>query len=331
MTDTILAPLPVSRGRPALARAVLLAALAAVLASGALAGLASPAHAKVTIGIGQQTPDLFGAPLWRALHAPAAKYVTPWDTLSDPVQRARLDAWMAGARGAGARPLIAFRSSMRNARLARRLPTNAQFRRAFRALHRRYPSVRDWVPWNETNHPTALTGNKPGRAAAYFNIVTGNCRRCNVVAGDVLDIGNMASWTRRYQRHLRTRPRIWGLHNYHDANSLTSAGVRTLLHLVRGKIWLTETGGVVRIRVGKGRTRRRRNYGIRHAARSTRHVLDLARISGRIQRIYLYNWNAPKPFTTWDSGLVDTRLRPRPAYKALRSWLRHARRIRLAR
>src|SRR4051812_10582623 len=71
MTDPILAPLPVSRGRPALARAVLLAALAAVLASGALAGLASPAHAKVTIGIGQQTPDLFGAPLWRALHAPA--------------------------------------------------------------------------------------------------------------------------------------------------------------------------------------------------------------------------------------------------------------------
>ena len=51
----------------------------------------------------------------------------------------------------------------------------------------------------------------------------------------------------------------------------------------------------------------------------------------RIQRIYLYNWNAPKPFTTWDSGLFDTRSHPRPAYRALRSWLHHARRIRLAR
>jgi polysaccharide biosynthesis protein PslG len=331
MTDTIVPSLLSSHGRPLVLRAVLLAALAAVLATSALAALASPAHAKVTVGIGQQTPDLFAAPLWRALHAPAAKYVTPWDTLSDPVQRARLDAWMASSRAAGARPLIAFRSSMRSARLARRLPTDKQFRRAFRALHKRYPRVRDWVPWNETNHPTALTGNKPGRAAAYFNIVTRNCRRCNVVAGDVLDIGNMGSWIRRYKRHLRTRPRIWGLHNYHDANSLTSTGVRTLLHLVGGKIWLTETGGVVRIRVGKGRSLRKANYGIRHAARSTRHVLDLARISGRIQRIYLYNWNAPRPFTTWDSGLVDTRQRPRPAYKTLRSWLRHARRIRLAR
>jgi hypothetical protein len=197
-------------------------------------------------------------------------------------------------------------------------------------VRRRYPRVRDWVPWNETNGPAALTGRRPDRAAAYYDIVTRLCRRCNVVAGDVLDIPNMASWIRSFQRHTRTRPRIWGVHNYHDANSLGSKTTRLLLRLVRGQIWLTETGGVIRMRVRTRRGVRMRNYGIGHAARATRHALDLARISPRIRRIYLYHWLAPARFTTWDSALTDFRMRPRPGYRVLRKWLQNARRTHLA-
>jgi hypothetical protein len=313
-------------------RVALASLAAAVLISGVLASAAtSPAHAKVTVGIGQQSADLFGSPYWRALHMRAVRYVTPWDTLSDPAQLTQLNMWLFGARLAHADVLLGFRSSLKNSRAARKLPTHTQFALAFREFRRRYPWIRNWVPWNETNHPTALTGNRPGRAADYFNTVTRYCRGCNVAAGDVLDIGNLRSWIARYQRHLRYRPKIWSIHNYHDANYLTSKGVQALMQTVRGKVWLTETGGLVKFRVRNGRKISKHNYGTRHAAKSVTHVLDLAHRFHRIQRIYLYNWNAPKRFTTWDSGLIDTRHRPRPAYTALRKWLVHARRIRFAR
>ena len=44
----------------------------------------------------------------------------------------------------------------------------------------------------------------------------------------------------------------------------------------------------------------------------------LARVSPRVKRVYFYNWT---PGPTWDSGLMDRRGRPRPAYQVIRSWL----------
>jgi hypothetical protein len=305
-------------------------ALVAIAIAVAGSTVAPPAGAAVTVGIGQQTPEMFSNRFWRVLHAPNVRYIAPWDALSDPHQRAVLDAWMAAAHAARARVMIGFQHSLRSARLARVLPTPAQFARAFRGFRRRYPQVRDWVPWNESNDPLALTGSRPDRAAAYFNIATGECPGCNIVAADVLDIDNMESWVLRFLRYTRAPPRIWGIHNYHDANSFTSAGTRRMLRLVRGQIWFTETGGLVaRSERLRGRVSTWR-YGVQHAASATRYVLDLARISPRIRRIYLYHWRAPARFTTWDSALMDARQRPRVAYRVLRAWLEHARRTRLA-
>jgi hypothetical protein len=306
-------------------------ALSAAVAAAALLCLApaAPAQAKVTVGVSQQTPGFFNSPQWRALRAPAVRYVTPYDSALQPAARAALDQWMAAAASAHADVTLALTSSQ----LTRTLPTRGQYRVAFLALRARYPRVRRWVPWNETNHPTAPTGRHPDRAAAFFNIAARNCAHCQVAAGDVLDISNLRSWVRRYRRHLTVHPKIWSMHNYHDANGLTAKGVRAMLGVVKGRIWLTEAGGLVRINVGSGRYKVKRNYGTRHAALATRHLLDLSRRFKRIERIYVYNWNAPaNPRTaTWDSGLVDQRLRPRPAYWALRSWLAHARRRHLAR
>jgi hypothetical protein len=61
----------------------------------------------------------------------------------------------------------------------------------------------------------------------------------------------------------------------------------------------------------------------RKAARATRHVLQLSCLSNRIRRVYLYSWQAPPVVTTWDSGLIGRRGRPRPAYRVLK---RHVRR-----
>jgi hypothetical protein len=38
--------------------------------------------------------------------------------------------------------------------------------------------------------------------------------------------------------------------------------------------------------------------------------------------VYLYHWSPPPdPVPTWDSALVDSRDRPRPAYGVLQKWL----------
>ena len=210
-------------------------------------------------------------------------------------------------------------------------PASAAYRRAFRALHARYPQVDAWVPWNEANNAGSLTGRNPARAASYYNVVRSLCAGCHVVAGDVLDQTNLQSWLTRYRRHLRFRATIWGLHNYHDANARTAKSTRLMLRLTRGQLWFTETGGVVKMRVAGRHGMVTKHYGLARAAKSTRYALNLSRLSGRITRIYLYHWLAPSRFTTWDSALTDSKMRPRRAYRVLAGWLRHARATRHAR
>jgi len=304
--------------------AVILLAMALVLAveppSAAAVKRAGP-----VIGVGEQKPTMFDNASWKSLRLRLARYTAPWDALEDSQQLALLDAWMASARRARVRVLLGFAHSLRTPQLAKKVPTARQFERQFRRFRARYPWVRDWLVWNEANHPGSPTAKRPRRAAQLFDVVARNCRGCQVVAADVLDISNMARWVARFRRAARYTPRIWGLHNYGDANGLKTKSTLKLLAMTRGKIWFTETGGLVVRRVYRGRrVVRTYRYSLRHAARSTSHVLALSCLSTRIARIYLYHWQPPVKVTNWDSGLVDRRGRPRPAYRALRRWLSHS-------
>jgi hypothetical protein len=286
--------------------------------------LAAPvrrAEAKPILGIGEQKPGMFGDPRFERLGLRHVRYLTPWDTIHDPVALDRLDRWMAAARRHRSHVLLGFAHSLRSERLARTLPTRRRFRREFRRIRARYPDVRAFIVWSEANHPGALTWKRPRRAAKFFDVVANNCRGCQIVAADVLDVGNMASWVQRFKRAAHHRPRIWGIHNYGDANGLDSEGTRTLLSITRGRIWFTETGGLVLRRQYRGeRVLATYRYSLRHAAEATRHVLRLSCLSRRIRRIYLYHWQAPLLVTNWDSALLGPRGRVRPAYWALRKW-----------
>lgn len=278
------------------------------------------------IGIGEQKPSMFTSPAWLRLGLRHARYTAPWDALSDPYQRLLLDTWMAAARTARVRVLLGFAHSLRSQRMARVLPSPRRFARAFAGFRKRYPWVRDWLVWNEANHPGALTAERPRRAARYFDAVASRCRGCNVVAADVLDAPNMAWWVARFRAYARHRPRIWGLHNYGDANGLKVKSTPLMLAITTGQLWFTETGGVVVRRVYVGsRVVRTYRYSLRHAARSVAHALALTCLSRRISRVYLYHWAPPPKVTNWDSGLVDRNGRPRPAYRVVRRWLSRAR------
>jgi hypothetical protein len=292
-------------------------ALALVVAAPASARRAGPA-----IGIGEQHSEMFSSKLWKRLDMPDARYLAPWDTLQDPGQLALLDRWMASARRAHARILIGFGHSLRSAQLARHLPSQREFERQFKGFRKRYPWVRDWIVWNEANNPLGMTARRPGRVAQYFDAAMRNCRGCRIVGADLLDTRNMASWAAGFRRAAHHKPRIWGLHNYGDANRMTVKNTRKLLAVTRGQIWFTETGGVVLRRVYQGRrVVHTYRYGASHAGKSTSHVFKLACLSRRITRVYLYDWQPPSIVTSWDSGLLDGRGRPRAAYNVLRRWL----------
>jgi hypothetical protein len=264
-------------------------------------------RAGLLVGIGDQQAALFREPRFRALGIEDARLVVAYDATRVRFEREIVDNWLREARRAGVRPFITFGHSRVH---PRRLPSVAEFRAAFRAFHARYPQVRVYAPWNEINHASQPTSTAPARAAAYYNVVKAECGGCTVLAGDVLDQAGMTRYLAAYRRHLHGAPRIWGLHNYADANRFRKSGLRAMLRSVQGDVWLTETGGIVRFGRSFPTSERR-------AARAVDYALALAADTPRVRRIYLYNWTGADPTARFDAGIVGPDGAPRPAYQVL--------------
>jgi hypothetical protein len=283
----------------------------AIAVAGALAGLLiAPAgsDARFKVGIGDQHPEMFSHPLFKELGFRYARLIVPWDALRRPDELARVDAWLTAARASGVKPFIAFSHSRVNPRA---LPSPKQFKREFTAFRKRYPFVREYSPWNEINHQSQPTFRKPKAAARFYNVVRAGCRGCTVVAADVLDQAGLANYLRTFKRYANGSPRLWGLHNYSDTNRFRSRGTRTLLRTVRGTIWLTETGGIVKFADTLP-------YNERRAARATKFMFKLARSSRRIKRLYIYSWFGEQRGARFDAGLVGPDGSPRPAFDVVR-------------
>jgi hypothetical protein len=287
---------------------------------------AAASAAPTAIGIGEQSPAVFSDPAWKAINSPYVRYIVAWDALRVPAEKAETDAYLAAARDAGAQVLLGF-SRSRSPRKSRRkyLPSPSRLRREFIAFRRHYPWVKTYFTWNEANLRGQPTWNRPDIVARYYDMLRRTCRSCTIVGPSVLDSLAMPAWVRAVERRTKYRVKIWALHNYIDANRFRTRGTRSLLAATRktkSKIWFTETGGIVRrdngsrIEFAESKT---------HAVKATRQVEKLARLSRRVKRIYFYHWVAPAPDATWDSALIDRRGRPRPAYKVVRAYIRHAR------
>lgn len=301
--------------------ASLLALLAACLV------LASPAEASPVVGIADQNAGMFASPYYRELASPVSRIVVSYDAVAlKTPEVAVVDAWMAAARDAGVEPLVSFdhsRGCFDGTGIVQaahcRLPSLKRYRRAFRAFRRRYPDVHDISPWNEANHLSQPTTKRPDQAARYYRIAREDCVGCRIVAADVLDQKGMTAWLASFRRELRRSgtptPHLWGLHNYRDANNGTTTGTRRMLHIVPGTIWLTETGGIVKL--GKHRP-----FSPARAARATSFMFRLAGLSPRIARLYIYQWSGAMPGARFDAGLTNRRGTPRPAYYVVRKRLR---------
>jgi hypothetical protein len=308
-------------------RRILIAAALAALTLVALPGAAGAATNLPLVGFGEQRASVFSDVHWQQLGLKHVRLVVGWDFLRSRWQRREVDAWLDAAEAAGARPLVAFSRSRSHWRI-HKIPTATEYRREFLRFRERYPFVTDFLTWNEANHCSQPICHKPEVAARYFDVLASNCPGCRIVAADVLDTDDMPQWLLAFRRAAKHRPKIWGLHNYLDANRFRTSGTEAMLRTVRGEIWFTETGGLVH---------RANTSPIRfpdspsHAAKATRWVLDkLANLSPRIKRIYLYHFQNQGPDATWDSGILDPHGRPRPAYKVVQRWVSRAQKARRA-
>jgi len=176
--------------------------------------------------------------------------------------------------------------------------------------------VKDFSSWNEAN-----MNKKPEIVAKWWLALRKACPTCNVLATDLLDKPNMIPWAQRFVRAAGRTPKVWGLHNYVDANTMSTKTTRKLLKSIGGNIWFTETGGIVR---------RANNSalvfptGTARAAQVTSFIFGrLAKLSPRIQRVYLYHWDTGVGGgPTWDSGFIGPEGETRPALAVLQSVLR---------
>lgn len=282
-------------------------ALTAVLL---LAALPSGAQA-AEVGVSEQHPQFLSSPLFQQTEIQRVRRIAPWDSARLHWQRAEVDRWMFAARAARKEVLVSFSASRSS---DKRLPSPGRYKRAVSLFIKRYPWIRAYSAWNEPN--LGATKRRPRLVARYYRALRSACPGCRVIGAEVVDSPNMASWLGRFQKAVKRKPRLWGLHNYNDANRFSSWRTRRMLKQTRGEVWLTETGGIVR---KKHLRRQKFPGGEAHQAKATRFLLDkLAPLSERIQRVYLYHWNQEGEQQAWDSGLVRADGSPRPAYFSLK-------------
>jgi hypothetical protein len=285
------------------------------------------------IGIGDGKPDLFKDPRFLALGIKHVRYDMSWDALSDPKQRAAATRWLTAAKADGMSVLLTIDHSKRTIYKrvpgkkklqpfgqSRVMPTTADYRKAFLAVRARFPWVTEFATWDETNCYCEVSYNKETQVASYYRALRSACSKCTILAAEFLDVPKhygipMTTWARAFIKAAGSQPQYWGLNNYEDANHLASGQTRALLAAVHGNIWLAETGGIVSRHNGSHADF---PQNAAHAAVVNHYVLStLGSLSPRIQRIYLYEWNARSARDGWDTAEISYTGATREGYVVL--------------
>ncbi|MEY2516992.1 MAG: hypothetical protein QOJ89_4350, partial [bacterium] len=156
-----------------------------------LALLAVPASASavnVRVGIGDQSPTMFTNANYEALNLKITRYFIEWNAITDPVELAKADKFVAAARASGVKVLMHISTADIKAS-SPKLPSVSAYRTRVGALIKRYKplGVTEWGAWNEANHKTQPTAKSPAAAAKFYIQMRKLCTGCTIVALDVLD------------------------------------------------------------------------------------------------------------------------------------------------
>jgi hypothetical protein len=285
------------------------------------------ASARLLMGVGDESPNTFTNPWFQGLGVKRTRLITPYNVqLSSP---GSIYYWMLGAQADNEQVVVAFNPASGSHCPGQpcKLPSTAQYTKAFKAFHAAYPAVKIFQPWNEVNSVTQPTARHPEAVVNYYAIVKKYCPGCTVLGADLEDLTKgpgvpMVTYIKQllkaYRKAHVPTPRTWGLHNYVDVNYHTSTGTTAALKALPGQLWLTETGGIAKFVLSSGVTRLK--YDESRQANATRWLMALALSNPRIARVYIYDmlYNG-SPTQRFDSSLLGASGAPRKAYYVLQN------------
>src|SRR3954453_17058969 len=293
-----------------------------LLAALLLLPAAASAKTHVAVGLGDQHASTFSASAFRALHIKKVRYFIRWDAAKVPSAMAAADECVRAARAAHVRVLLHF-STNNFAHGKAKLPSTKSYRKYVGKLVRHYKAlgVREFGVWNEENHSSQPTYKNARRAAAYYRTMRSLCKRCTIVALDVLDqrgvAGYISRWFHALPRSYRSKRVIVGIHNYSDTNRKRSRGTAAIIRATRSRdrhaqFWLTETGGVVKFGRAWPCSEKR-------AASRIAYMFKLARkFRHTVKRLYAFSWTGNN-CQGFDAGLVRADGSTRPGYRTFKS------------
>jgi hypothetical protein len=291
--------------------------LTLLLALFAALALPSAAQAKVTYGIGDQTPAMFDNPLFQAVPFKVVRYIPPYDAMKHPDDAAIAAEWIGKARAQGKRVLIAFNYSRKT---PKKLPSTAEYtkwtKRFFQVFGKQ---VESWQPFNEANRAylprqyRSLTYRTPTakQAAAYYDAFrTKVCTssRCRIVGIDVLDgpdkkVKATVQYIKDFRAAVKKQPKLWGIHNYSDTERGGSSRTEAMVKAFGpGQVWVTETGGIRKLCGASGRCSVDNDDA--GQARAIDRAFKIANKVKRITRLYLYEWTATESADRFDAGII---------------------------
>jgi hypothetical protein len=278
--------------------------------------VAPAAQAKPKVGLSEQNPAVFDSASWKPLKLKRSRYIVPWDYAKVAFQHDEVRAFMGRAHIAKQDVLVEFsarRGCFVNNRYKKtkacKAPSISAYKKAVKAFRKEFPYAKTFAPWNEVNHVSQPTYKSPKLAVKYWKAMKSSCKKCTILAADLLDQRNIDSYLRRFQKASKSKGRIWGLHNYNDVNRHKSKGIQRVLRVTRGQLWLTETGGLVQFKTSGFK------YSPSRAAKATKYLFKLAKKYKRIKRVYVYRWFGAPKTERFDSGLVGPNGETRPGLK----------------
>ncbi|MGH2840865.1 MAG: hypothetical protein ACRDKY_08590 [Solirubrobacteraceae bacterium] len=296
---------------------------------------AAPAATNISVGIGDQSSQMFGNPLYEALALKKTRYFIEWNAIDQPQELAKAVAFVQAARASGVKTFMHISTDDINSQPRRPLPSVSAYRKKVKALYQVFKplGVKEWGAWNEANHKSQPTTKNPKRAAQFFLQMRKFCKGCTIVALDVLDQAGVQTYIKRWYKGLgkknAKKAKIVGIHNYSEVNRKIKKGTKKfpgtkrIIDAVRksnrsAKFWYTETGGLVTL--GSGFP-----CNVDRAANRLKFMFSLAKKHKKfIKRLYTFNWT-PTPdcaVARFDAGLINPDGSPRPGYSVIQSQLK---------
>lgn len=288
----------------------------------------APSAEAATVGISDQQASTFTNPFYKPLKLKSARYIAPYDVVSDETQLQRFAAWYGGAITANQRMLVSFEHSRTKGK-EQKAPSASVYEKATKAFKKRFPKVREINTWNEINRcqvgkrtegqPRKLCSTKTGPKllASYYRANRKVFKGAKIAPLNVLDErnpGKAVQYVKAFKRIARPAPKYWGIHNYSDTNRFSMTRTKKIIKAIGGKgeIWLLETGGIVRL--GKSLP-----FSEARAAKALGCMFTIAKKIKRVKRLYIYQFNGAAPGADFDAGLIDINNRKRPGYAIVKS------------